>query len=156
MKILAEESKYPLAQQTAADVLEIIPRVMCFLRSEIKACQDNPLSMPEFRALHYLQQHSGISLSDLADHMAIALPSMSKHIDHLVDRKMARRETDQVDRRRVVLALTPQGEALLKATSAHAHHRLADALGPLSPAEHAQLRQAMALLRNLFETDSPR
>ncbi len=156
MKILAEESKTPLARQTAADMLDVIPRVMCFLRTEVMACQDNPLSMPEFRALHYLQEHSGISLSDLAEHMAIALPSMSKHIDHLVDRGMARRQTDPADRRRVALALTAQGATLLKTTSEHAHQRLAEALGPLKPSEHAQLRQAMELLQHLFKADAPK
>ena len=109
--------------------------------------------MPEFRALGFINSHAGASLSDVADHIGLTLPSMSKLMDGLVERKLVTREFDSADRRRVMLGLTGRGRAILDAAHAASQTYLAEVLAALSPSERASVAQAMEALRPLFISD---
>jgi DNA-binding MarR family transcriptional regulator len=140
-------------QETAAELLDVVPQVMRILRAQMRRHRTADLSVPEFRTLGFLNRHAGASLSDVADHIGLTLPSMSKLVDKLVERKLVTREFDTADRRRVTLALTGRGRAILQAARATTQAYLAEALSTLSPAERATVVQAMRVLRPLFISD---
>jgi MarR family transcriptional regulator for hemolysin len=108
------------------------------------------LSIPQFRALVFLNRHAGASLSELADHLDLTLPSMSKLVDGLVSRNLVARKAGKTDRRRVTLKLTKDGnmafQAARVATEAHLH----DVLSRLSPCENTKVAEAMEILSELF------
>lgn len=141
------------AQETAVELLDVVPRVMRTLRAQMRSHRTADLSVPEFRTLGFLDHHPGASLSDVADHIGLTLPSMSKLVDKLVDRKLVTREFDTDDRRRVTLGLTGRGRAILEAARAPTQAYLAEALTALSPAERTTVVQAMRVLRPLFISD---
>ncbi len=140
-------------QETAAELLDVVPQVMRILRAQVRRHRTADLSVPEFRTLGFLNRHAGASLSDVADHIGLALPSMSKLVDKLVERKLMTREFDTGDRRRVTLALTGRGRSILQAAHATTQAYLAETLSTLSPAERATVAQAMRVLRPLFISD---
>ncbi len=135
---------------TAGELLDVVPRVMRVLRAQMHSHRAADLSVPEFRTLGFLNGHAGASLSDVADHIGLTLPSMSKLIDGLVERKLVTREFDPGDRRRVTLTLTGRGRAILQAAHAPTQAYLAEVLSALSPVERATVVQAMRMLRPLF------
>jgi DNA-binding MarR family transcriptional regulator len=136
--------------ETARAVLEVAPAIVRAIRSEMRQHRAADLSVPQFRTMAYLNHHPGASLSDVAEHIGLTLPTMSKMVDGLVARKLAIRETHTGDRRRITLSLTPRGratwEAAREATLAH----LAEQLAALSADERAAIVQAMDLLRPIF------
>ena len=92
--------------QTAAELIEVVPSITRAIREQMRQHRTAELSVTQFRVLGYINRHAGASLSDVADHIGLTLPSMSKLVDLLVERKFVVRETDERDRRRMTLALT--------------------------------------------------
>ena len=142
------------ALETAAKAtLRAVPRVMQAMRAEMRASRTTPLSVPQFRALNYVGRHAEASLSDVAAHVGVTLPSMSRLVDGLVARKLVARRGHAADRRRLTLRLTTQGEALLQAAYAFTEASLASRLATLDDRELAAVTHAMDLLHRLFTGD---
>jgi DNA-binding MarR family transcriptional regulator len=140
----------PTATEAAHEVLEVVPMVMRIIRAEMRSHSAPDLSVPQFRSLAFLNRHAGCSLSDLAEHVGLTLPSMSKLVDALVERKLVTRETYAGDRRRVTLALTPRGSAILESARESTLAWLAEWLGQLDAQERAVVVDAMRVLRPVF------
>ncbi len=133
----------------ARHLLDAMPLVMRAIRVEMR--QTTPdLSVPQFRALGFVSRNEGASLSDVASHIGLTLPSMSKLIDGLVARKLMTRVTDRVDRRRVTLALTPRGATTLQASLDATRAHLAARLAALTASERGAIVEAMRLLQPVF------
>lgn len=140
----------PEPDDCAALVLETVPLVMRSVRAEMRGSRAPDLSVPQFRALNFLYRCPGASLSDVADHVGITLPSMSKLVEKLVARGLVTRQDDPGDRRRVTLALTEPGRAELQAAREATQARLAQRLAALSPEQRAVVVEAMRALRSVF------
>ena len=139
--------------ECAHQMLEVVPLVMRVIRSEMRDHRTPDLSVPQFRTLAFLSHHAGASLSDVAEHIGLRLPSMSKLMDGLVARSLVKRETHPDDRRRVTLALTARGQTMLRAAHAATRTCLAERLAMLSASDRATVTQAMQVLHPLFVTD---
>lgn len=137
-------------EQTAAEVLELIPAIMRDVREEMRRHRRAGLSVTQFRVLGFLDRHTGTSLSDVADHIGLTLPSMSKMIDNLVARRLVLREFDPGDRRRIRLALTAHGRSILETSRGATRAYLTDKLSAVSPDGLEMIFSAMELLRPLF------
>jgi DNA-binding MarR family transcriptional regulator len=138
---------------SAGLLMELWPLVMRTVRAEMRASRAD-LAVPQFRALVFLSRHPGASLSDVATRVDLTLSATSKRIEGLVARGLVTRDAAVQDRRYVVLALTPEGEALLKSARDATRARLAEALAQLSDEDMAIVERALELLRGLFEDES--
>lgn len=59
----------------------------------------------------------GVSINDLAEHLLLKPQTAVEMVDRLEDADLVRRERDQVDRRRVLLVLTPKANRILEELS---------------------------------------
>jgi len=134
----------------AREVVEVIPLAMREIRTELRKHGAQELSVPQFRTLNFLNRHRGASLSEVAEHIGLSLPSMSTLVDGLVVRNLAKRRPDSEDRRRMTLELTDRGEATLRASHEATEAYLAELLGHLSPQEKSTVINAMRILRSVF------
>jgi DNA-binding MarR family transcriptional regulator len=134
----------------ASLLLDTAPRVMRAVRMAIAALESPALTIPQFRALHFVQDHSGASLSATAEFLGLTLPSTSKLIDQLVRRGMLARGDASEDRRRMNLRITDKGDALLKSAQASVRRHLAGMLNRLGAAELAALHATLGLLQESF------
>jgi DNA-binding MarR family transcriptional regulator len=114
------------------------------------------LSVPQFRVLTFLNRHPGASLSEVANHIGLTPPSMSKNINGLVARQLITRQDSQVDRRRIHLALTQLGKTLLESAHQETQARLADMLADLSSDQQNAIIEAMGALRPIFAPSGER
>ena len=137
-------------KETARQVLEVVPLVMRTVRTEMRRHRAHDLSVPQFRALGFVQRRPGTSLSDVAEHIGLTLPAMSKLIDGLVARKLMTRRGHADDRRRMTLELTARGAALLQTSRESTHAALAERLSQLSESDRAAVVRAMHILQPLF------
>jgi DNA-binding MarR family transcriptional regulator len=138
------------SDQVAFEVLEVIPLIMRVIRSEMREHRGADLSVPQFRTLAYLNRNAGASLSELAEHIGLTLPSMSKLVDGLVGRKLLTREIPVGDRRRVTLELTARGRGTLRSAYASAQAQLAKRLAVMPGAQRAAVVDTLRALRPLF------
>ncbi len=138
----------------AQAVLEVVPLVMRTIRAEMRQHRAADLSVPQFRTLAFIDRNAGTSLSDVAEHIGLTLPSMSKIVDGLVARKLVIRETHPEDRRRMILTLTRSGQTALESSRKATRACLAEMLAPLSDAEHTTIVKAMENLREVFSPES--
>lgn len=141
--------------ECAAAMMEVVPVVMQHIRSEMRRQRLPSLSVPQLRALVYLYRNEGASLSGVADHVGLELPSMSKAIDALAGRSLVIRRVSASDRRCASLRLSARGRAELKRARGTAEAYLAEKLGTLSPAEQAAIVYALRRLGQIFAPEGP-
>ncbi|GIW04331.1 MAG: hypothetical protein KatS3mg059_0951 [Thermomicrobiales bacterium] len=134
--------------QTAKHVTYLLPEVAKLLRlygTQVTA-EIAPCSVGETRVLLYLFHHPSVTLGEVATGTGVAMPTASEVVDRLVDAGLVERETDQRDRRRVVLRLTPVAQE----TAGCLHAALLDlvqaTLHRLDPAEWPGFVHALEVL----------
>ncbi len=120
------------------------------IRVEMRSQRTPELTVPQFRTLVFLSKYKGAGLSDLAEHIGLSLPSMSKMIESLVGKGLVSRESCATDRRRVSLTLSPQGEAIYRKASRSALDMLARKLEGLSAQDLEALLPLLRELNSLF------
>src|SRR5512135_370422 len=138
------------ADVCAQEILEVVPVVMRTIRAELRRHRTADLSVPQFRTLAFIDRNVDASLSDVAEHIGLTLPSLSKIVDGLVTRKLVTRQTAPEDRRRMTLALTARGQTALQASREATRACLAEDLAALTEHERETIKQAMCSLRPVF------
>ena len=134
----------------ARELMDTVPQIIQAIRVEMRLGRGANISIPQFRTLRFIQRHIDSSLSDIADHLGLTLPSASKLVDGLVKQKLVNRQESATDRRRLTLGLTQSGESIVNIARANAHASLANKLSVLSDDELDTVMHAMELLRPLF------
>jgi DNA-binding MarR family transcriptional regulator len=134
----------------ARELLDVIPGIMRTIRTEMRSHRANDLTVPVFRSLMFLERQPGVSLQELASHLGLTSPSTCKIVDGLVDHSMVKRQHSNTDRRKITLALTPEGQHVLEDARTNTQARLADRLGSLSAEQCQTVFQAMKILQPLF------
>ena len=100
--------------------------------------------------LWLIRGNPGMSLRELAAEERISAPALSGHVDRLEKAGLIERARDATDRRRVGLALTDEGERLLKRVRARRTTWLADRLRDLDDDELAAVEAAIDPLGRLL------
>lgn len=151
MTLLDMESNLSVsARECASALMDVVPLVMRTVRCEIRNHRPADLSVPQFRTLAYVSRREHASVSDVAEHLGLTLPSTSKTIDGLVKRGLLQRTADPEDRRRSILQLSGDGSSTLESAQQAALDHMAQMLGEVSEADIKRVFQAMQLLRPVF------
>lgn len=72
------------------------------------------ISVSQCYALQALGEHGTLTMQDLARHLHLAISTVSRVIDSLVDKALVERQTSSRDRRVCQVTLTASGNALLQ------------------------------------------
>jgi DNA-binding MarR family transcriptional regulator len=100
--------------------------------------------------LWLIRNNPGMSLRELAAEERISAPALSGYVDRLEKAGLLARVRDESDRRRVGLALTAEGERLLRRVRARRTTWLADRLRGLDDDELAAVEAAIEPLGKLL------
>jgi DNA-binding MarR family transcriptional regulator len=130
--------------------MDVVPLVMRTMRGKLRERRAADISVPQFRAMAYINRNEGASLSVLSTHIGLTLPSMSKLIDGLVSRSLISRTSHSEDRRKVCLSLTPQGRAELNSAYGHTQKYIAEKMSGLAEEDLKAISRAMQVLSELF------
>jgi len=156
MKVLTEEIiEKPLMTNTGdADVapliMDVVPLIMNSIRTEMRSHRMPELTLPQFRTLTFLYRHENSSLSELAEHIGAKLPTASKTVESLVERKLVMRSDSPENRRQIRLKLSAAGLKELRRTRASAEANISSLLAKLSPEEQAVIAASLTSLRTIF------
>ena len=142
------------SEKCAASVMEAIPLVMRFIRSDIRARNSSTISVPQFRALAFLDRNPGASLSDLAEHLGVTCATASANTERLVQRNFVHRCDHPQERRRVVLSLTEAGLHHLQQCRGQTRDRIAELLNSLAEEQILLIEEGLTLLQQVFDEHS--
>ena len=123
---------------------------MRLIRKKLREHGAQLLSVPQFRTLLFISSNKGASLSEVADHIGLTLPSMSALVDGLVTRNFVVRRTRPEDRRRVDLTLTERGEITLRSARNATQDYLKVRFNSLSDSERGTILKGMKILRRVL------
>jgi len=138
------------SEMIAHEVLDVVPAIMRTIRAEMRSRRGADLSVPQFRALFFLQRNPGASLSTVAEHLGLTSPTVCKMIDGMVSHQLVTRRTSSTDRRKVILTLTVEGRTILEKARSGTQARLMEVLASLTPDDRDSVHHVMQLLHPLF------
>ncbi|WP_418962821.1 MarR family winged helix-turn-helix transcriptional regulator [Streptomyces lavendofoliae] len=131
----------PARERHAAELAAILVAL-----AERAALHPSDLPRSTIRALGAVQEGAQVSLGELSGSLGIAPATASRLCGRLEDAGLLVRRPDPADRRRLVLELTPRGEARLRTYRAQ-HLRHIATLLRLPDVDLAAFAQALAALR---------
>jgi DNA-binding MarR family transcriptional regulator len=134
------------------ELMDTAPQIMQAIRVEMRRGRGSDISIPQFRTLAFIQRNPDSSLSSLADHLGLTLPSVSKLVDGLVKQGLITRQESTTDRRCLTLMLTDVGASIVNSARTDAQANLAKKLDCLSDSDLQKIYAAMQLLRPIFST----
>jgi DNA-binding MarR family transcriptional regulator len=137
-------------EELALLLLETVPAFMAEIRDQMQAQGGPDLTLVQFRALRHVGRHEGITMGELAEHLAVGRPAASKIVQALVERGWIEREPSAEDRRQVALRLGPAAKAGWKRMRELARGRIAQRLAPLTTTERASLEAGLRALQRLL------
>lgn len=135
----------------AREVMETVPLVMRFIRTEMRSRRAPSLSIPQFRVLTFLSRAPGASLSGVAAHLGVARSTASAIVDRLVRRKLVSRTEHPHERRSVVLTLTPAGVQHHQQARQAACARMAKMFAGLPAVDLLRVTEGLVLLGSAFK-----
>ncbi len=141
----------PLSREAcAAEVIDVVPKVMNAMRTSMRRSIGDGLSVPQFRCLGFIDRHPGASVSEVAAFLGVTLATASAMVDRLARAAYVDAATSEVDRRRSALTIRPPGRALLDRIRDGARADMAAALEGASPAELSAVMDGLATLKSRF------
>ena len=155
MQSLQDASKGAAVADCARAVLDVVPVVMRPLRQQMRSHRAAGLSVPQFRALCFVDRYEGASLSAVAEHLDLSLPAVSRLVDGLVQRGYMQRRNSADDRRHIALTLRARGIEVMRAARKATQEFLIDRFNILSGEQRRAIVTAMQALRDLFELETP-
>ena len=109
------------------------------------------MSDGQFAVLAHLKIHGPQTLTQLAERENVTAPSMNRIVNSLEDSGWLTRTADDTDRRKVNIAVTETGRAVVEETVRRRNAWLEAALADLAPAERALLADAAQLMRQVAD-----
>ena len=106
----------PFEQSLAAVMLGAKESVIAPMRSKLR---DYNITEPQWRVMRVINDRGATDATGLAEVGLLHAPSVTRILKELEERKLVVRESDVNDRRRTLVALTPDGREIVKDISRH-------------------------------------
>jgi DNA-binding MarR family transcriptional regulator len=106
----------------------------------------------QFSALGSLDSHGALTLGELSELERVTPPSMNRTVNALVRAGLVSRQEAPDDRRKVGLALTAAGSALVRQTRERRDAWIAQRFLRLSPEQRQTLVDATVIMKELAES----
>lgn len=134
-------------------LLYLIKQVESAVRAHLdELLRPSGVTALQYTALTVLERHPDFTSAQLARHSFVTAQTMADMVTTLEGRGLVERHRDPADRRRLVLALTKDGRALLRRSRGEVAKLEAKMLAGVSASAARSLRQIMVTCReNLSE-----
>jgi DNA-binding MarR family transcriptional regulator len=130
----------------ARQVLDAVPLLMREIRSEMRQSAPAALSVSAFRALIFAHANPGTSVTELATHLGVTLPTASVAVDKLTARGLMLAPREDGGQRRRTLYLSAQGERVVRRAMEHTVNALGARLQSLPVGRLETLQRSLAEL----------
>ena len=117
-------------------------------RELARLLEDEGCTIERWRALLLLGDGASHTMSEIAEYVLVPAPSLTRLIDRMVADNLAYRTADPHDRRRVLVRITPRGQALNRALAERIDEEQDRILAEAEAGEVAQLAVLLTELVN--------
>ena len=138
-----EQELWRLANRLHRVLGDLLRRYQLRDRDEI-CCHG--VSVSQCHTLEALYEHGEMRMGELAARMNLKISSMTRVVDQLVRRRLARRRVDSSDRRVCFVSISAQGERLSETIRAELLELQRQVLAGVEPASREAVIQALQLL----------
>lgn len=129
-------------------LLYLMKQVELAVRAELdELTRPVGLTALQYTALTVLERHPDLTAAHLARYSFVTAQTMADMVTALLSRGLIERHRDPADRRRLVIALTPDGRQLLRRLRPQVDRLEQHMLSRLTTGEAEQLRQALESCR---------
>ena len=129
---------------TARDLLKVTMLLMRQLGARMRQSEKR-IEPPQVGILMRLSEKP-LTLTELATHQVVRLPTMSKSVGVLVERGWLSRTIPASNRRQTMVALTAEGRRVLEQMGRHAERHVSELLGSLTVAERRRIQAGLEIL----------
>jgi DNA-binding MarR family transcriptional regulator len=143
-----------MKRDTTMDLVETFFKVFRLMKQEMSYTNNlTHLSILQIQALFFLKQNAEkkVTMGDIAEYFHIELPSATSLLNKLCEQKFVERQSDDKDRRLVIIVLTPQGKALLEKAMSERRGKLEKTLSYLSEKEKLDLLKIFKTLNDKLQ-----
>lgn len=141
--------KPPPATTPAQHLLHVVMLVMRTVAAEMRRVRA-PIAPAQFGLLMRMS-FGPCSMSELARHQEVSLPTVSKSVDMLVRRGWVERWPSSSDRRQTMVRLSTRGRRVLADVARHAERHVSRTLSRLSAEQRTELVEVMTLLTKVLQ-----
>jgi DNA-binding MarR family transcriptional regulator len=138
------------AGTAAGELLRVVMLVMRTVSADMRRSPD-ALAPPQMGTLMKVAL-APCTMSALARHLFVSLPTVSKSVDMLVRRGWLERWVDKHDRRQTMLRLTPDGRRVLTSIKKRTQRHVGQSLVGLTASEREQLVAVTRMLSRVLAT----
>jgi DNA-binding MarR family transcriptional regulator len=139
--------------EISKQIMEVVPRAMRLIRTEMRIYAKGQLTVPQFRILIKLTRHSQTH-KEVAEWLGVTPATLTRIVDTLVKRKLVTREVGKNDRRLTYLSPTATGRALAEKYRERINEHLESQINALSSSEKTKLKEGLRILSLVFPDDS--
>ena len=135
---------------------ELIRAAMRFKKYEIPFPPGLNIRKGEFFVLSRIEKgplggHDRIWVSEIQSRLDFSKPAVSQILSGLESKGLIVRENDKVDRRKVIVVLTPQGKAILETAKKHLHRMIEDAIARFGEEDSRKLIELIDKLSDVTD-----
>ena len=127
-----------------ADLLFAYYPKMRKLYRSLVSIRDIPISLTQLTCIYIVDQHDGLSMSELADDLCMSNQQLTKIVDALVELDLVERVCDPNNRRKFFAKPTEKGKNMLASLKTEVDRKLTFALRKKSPDEIDKLYDSFA------------
>jgi DNA-binding MarR family transcriptional regulator len=138
---------------TARDLLRVSMLLMRQLGARMRQSEKR-IEPPQVGILMRLSEKP-MTLTELATHQVVRLPTMSKSVGLLVERGWVSRTIPANNRRQTIVALTAEGRRVLDKMGRHAERHVAELLGSLTSTERQRVQASLEILIRELDVGDP-
>jgi len=142
------------ADACAAEILDVVPTVMRFIRTEMRSRRDPGLSVPQFRTLMYVHRNQERSLTDVSEHLGLTPRRRARSWTACRGAVSCAATPPRWIAGVISLSLSATGQAAMESVRRGTRATLAAALSSLAAPELAVIARAMEALRRPFAASS--
>lgn len=135
------------------EIVTLLPRLVRELRADAAAHGVGDLTYAQTKMLVHLFQEGEGSVTDVAAGVGVSLAAASEVIDRLVEQGWVARGHDRLDRRRVVISLTPRAIAMGTRMQSRRCQQVSAALASFSDSERGTVAAALHAIAAVLSGD---
>jgi len=138
----------PTEATLARDLLHVTMMLWRSIGSEMRRA---PQALAPAQMASLMRLSAGpAAMTELARHLAVSVPTVSKSIDVLVDRGWVDRWVDPSDRRQTIVRLTREGRSVSAAMKRQSRRHVAGLLASLTSDQSTQLMATLEVLKGVL------
>lgn len=129
------------------EAITLLPEIgKCLIASIARHPSLEGMTVPQIKTMAFLARHAPCTVGELAGGLGVAMATASEAVDRLVEHSLIERQPDPADRRRVMIALTEQGQSLADEMWAIRQRQMRDTFARLPAEDQAVFVNALSVL----------